>query len=466
MMDVTNHARPPTARSEALFQELKARNESETSRLFAGLMLCQWGFAVALAAVVSPFAWEGKTQTIHVHVPAAFVLGGLLSLFPLFLIWRAPAAPLTRYVVAVAQMLWSALLIHLSGGRIETHFHVFGSLAFLAFYRDWRILVPATVVVAGDHLLRGVLWPESVYGVPNPEWWRFLEHACWVAFEDVVLVLACLRGTAELRAVADRQAEAEARAEELRSAMSELESSHEALTRAEKLAAVGQLAASVGHELRNPLGAVRNGLSYVSRKVLDPKATPEALAQDKRVPHFFKLMEQELNVCARIIDDLLDFARARPPERRPCPVHPVVSEAISLVPGRSNVQVENHVPETLPVPNLDKDQFRQVVANLIQNATESIGPDSSGQVKVQAKGGGQEPWHITVSDNGAGIPREMTEKIFQPLFTTKTKGTGLGLAIVSDLVKAHNGTIAVQSELGQGTTFTITFPTEAGGRAP
>src|SRR5258708_39223851 len=156
--------------------------------------------------------------------------------------------------MAVAQMLWSALLIHLSGGRIETHFHVFGSLAFLAFYRDWRVLVPATLVVVADALVRGVLWPESAYGIANPEWGRFLEHAFWVAFEDVVLVFACLNGVAEIRAVAERQAEFEAlsiadrnKGQVLRVAVEELREEQEARVRAEKLAAVGQLAAIVGH---------------------------------------------------------------------------------------------------------------------------------------------------------------------------------------------------------------------------
>ena len=89
-------------------------------------------------------------------------------------------------------MLMGALLIHLTGGRIETHFHVFGSLAFLAFYRDWRVLIPATIVVALDHMLRGFFWPQSVYGVLVASQWRWLEHAAWVVFEDVFLVVSCL----------------------------------------------------------------------------------------------------------------------------------------------------------------------------------------------------------------------------------------------------------------------------------
>jgi len=76
----------------------------------------------------------------------------------------------------------------LSGGRIETHFHVFGSLAFLAFYRDWRVLVPATIVVAADHALRGIFYPQSVFGILTASPWRWVEHACWVIFEDVILV--------------------------------------------------------------------------------------------------------------------------------------------------------------------------------------------------------------------------------------------------------------------------------------
>ena len=131
---------------------------------------------------------------------------------------------LTRHVVAASQMLFSALLIHLTGGRIETHFHVFGSLAFLAFYLDWTVLITATVVVAADHFLRGMFWPESVYGVANPEWWRFLEHAGWVAFEDVFLIWACILSQREIASSASRQAQFEqlSEMEQLKSAALEM----------------------------------------------------------------------------------------------------------------------------------------------------------------------------------------------------------------------------------------------------
>ena len=134
--------------ADRLYQAHRQNIYSRTDRVFAILMGAQWVFGIIAAVVISPRTWTGTTSHLHPHVWAAIFLGGSLSSLPIFLAVVKPGHVVTRYVISVSQMLWSALLIHLTGGRIETHFHVFGSLAFLAFYRDWRVLVPATVVVA------------------------------------------------------------------------------------------------------------------------------------------------------------------------------------------------------------------------------------------------------------------------------------------------------------------------------
>jgi PAS domain S-box-containing protein len=162
-----------------------------TDRMFAALMLIQWLAGIAVAVWISPKAWVGSTSHIHLHVWAAIFLGALITVLPTLLAMLRPGATSTRYVIAIAQMLMGALLIHLTGGRIETHFHIFGSLAFLAFYRDWKVLIPATLVVATDHFLRGVFWPQSVYGVLGPDGWRTFEHTGWVLFEVFFLIIAC-----------------------------------------------------------------------------------------------------------------------------------------------------------------------------------------------------------------------------------------------------------------------------------
>jgi two-component system, sensor histidine kinase and response regulator len=193
-------------RAADLFAHYREDIYRRTDRLFAGLMGLQWIAGIVFAVWVSPLAWSGATSRTHLHVWAAIVLGGIISLFPAVLALVRPGLPSTRYIIATAQMLMGALLIHLTGGRIETHFHVFGSLAFLAFYRDWRVLVPATIVVALDHFLRGVFWPQSVYGVLVASQWRWVEHAAWVFFEDIFLVVSCLRSEAEMRQRAERTA--------------------------------------------------------------------------------------------------------------------------------------------------------------------------------------------------------------------------------------------------------------------
>ena len=193
--------------ADTLYQRHVRTILEQTDRLFAGLMVVQWIAAIAAAYWIAPRTWTGTFSQTHLHVWAALYLGGAITVFPVALALLRPGETLTRHVVAVAQMLMSSLLIHLTGGRIETHFHVFGSLAFLSFYRDWRVLIPATVVVAVDHYLRGVFWPQSVFGVLTASHWRWLEHAGWVVFEDVFLIGSCLRAHREMHSIAERTAD-------------------------------------------------------------------------------------------------------------------------------------------------------------------------------------------------------------------------------------------------------------------
>src|SRR3989440_7563410 len=193
-------------RAEELFARQQHEIYCNTDQLFARLMICQWFAAIVMAVLISPYTWAGQSSAIHIHVWAAVFLGGAISIFPIWLTRAWPGAAITRYVIAVAQMLMSALLISITGGRIETHFHVFGSLVILSFYRDWRVLIPATIVVGLDHFIRGVYWPYSVYGVLTASPWRSIEHAAWVVFEDVFLVISCLRSIREMRSIANRTA--------------------------------------------------------------------------------------------------------------------------------------------------------------------------------------------------------------------------------------------------------------------
>ncbi|RMF53688.1 MAG: methyl-accepting chemotaxis protein [Bacteroidetes bacterium] len=180
-----------------------------TDRLFGVLMLLQWVAGIVLAVVVSPKTWAGAISSTHIHVYTAVLLGGLLSLVPAYLAFRHPGAAYTRHAIAIGQMLTSGLLIHLTGGRIETHFHIFASLGILAFYHDWKVLATATLVTALDHAIRAIFWPQSIFGVLTASPWRVVEHAWWVIFSIGFLIKASFDANREKRHFAHHQVEME-----------------------------------------------------------------------------------------------------------------------------------------------------------------------------------------------------------------------------------------------------------------
>ena len=196
-------------RADELLQEQKAAVYKRTDRLFASLLIIEWLAGILVALVVSPLAWAGRLSTTHIHVWTALFLGAAIIGPAVYLALRKPGATITRHAVAIAQMLWASLLIHLTGGTIEAHFHIFGSLAFLAFYRDWRVLVSASLIAVIDHVVRGYFFPLSIYGVTAIEPWRWVEHIGWVVFEDTFLIKGCQDNVREMAEIAVRQAEVE-----------------------------------------------------------------------------------------------------------------------------------------------------------------------------------------------------------------------------------------------------------------
>ncbi|WP_372367666.1 response regulator [Candidatus Uabimicrobium sp. HlEnr_7] len=196
----------PEVYASLIYKRSCLENYKLVDKMFAYLMIFQFLFCVFLAIFISPQTWIGNESTFHIHLWSAIFFGGIFTIFPVFLSVYKPGSIITRHVIGISQVLMSALLIHITGGRIETHFHIFGSLAFLAFYRDWKVLISASVVVAVDHFVRGIYFPQSVFGIITVSNWRWLEHAGWVVFEDLFLLYSCIRSQREMRNIAEKQA--------------------------------------------------------------------------------------------------------------------------------------------------------------------------------------------------------------------------------------------------------------------
>ncbi len=440
-----------------------------TDRLFGVLMLIQWVAAIGVALWISPRTWAGQYSQVHIHVWSAVFLGGAITLFPVVLAWLRSGETCTRYVIAVSQMLMSALLIHLTGGRIETHFHIFVSIAFLAFYRDWKVLIPATLVIAVDHYFRGVYYPQSVFGVVLASPWRWMEHVGWMVFEDAVLLQACLQGVREMKDIARQRAELEVNQhrieQKVRQRTAELEASKEELHDAKDKAEASSQSkstflATMSHEIRTPL----NGILGMTELVLGTKLTSE---QQENLD-LVKLSAESL---LTVINDILDFSKIEAGklefESLPFDLRENLGEMMKVLGFRAyqkGVELIYEVPPDVPESVLgDPGRLRQILVNLIGNAIKfTERGEIFASVVVKSRDADRVCLHFSVRDTGVGIRAEKQAGIFDAFsqadgsMARKYGGTGLGLSICARLVRMMGGRIWVESRLGEGSTFHFT----------
>lgn len=234
----------------------------------------------------------------------------------------------------------------------------------------------------------------------------------------------------------------------------QLQEAQERLLQAERLATIGQLGASVSHELRNPLSIIKNSAYYLTMKLG---------SADEKVKKHLKIIDTEIARASKIINDLLSFAQDTKLALQVCHVNTVVQDALSRALVPDTVAVITRLGQDLPPLVADPSQIEQVFINLITNAVQAMTSLNSGargkagrlEISTWAENG----FIVTeFKDNGCGIPKENLGKIFEPLFTTKTKGIGLGLAVSKRIIEAHEGRIEVESELGKGSTFKVKLP--------
>ena len=239
------------------------------------------------------------------------------------------------------------------------------------------------------------------------------------------------------------------RTAQLSESLRELDAAQERLVAQERLAAIGQLASAVGHELRNPLGVLSNVVYLLATKLG---------REDPWLDRQLRTAEREVGAATLIVADLLEFARPREPIFVGIELPALVDEVLSVAPPPDGIQVARRWPVDLPVLRGDRDQLRQVLLNLVTNAYDSMA--DGGLLALDAEQHGDAVL-LTVGDTGTGIEPETRARLFEPFFTTKAKGIGLGLAVSHRIIEAHGGTIDVRSQPGSGTSFRLTLPVTA-----
>ncbi len=558
-------------RADALLNEQRLHVFVRTDRLFAALLIAEWIAGICLSLIISPSTWDGTVSKLHPHVLMAVLGGGALAAFPFALVMLKPGSALTRHVVAISQMLFSALFIDITGGRIETHFHIFGSLAFLAFYRDWRVLVSASTVVAIYHLLGGFLWPQAIFGVSYASPYRALEHIAWVIFEDIFLFTGIAQNEVEMAGMAMQSARILQTNENIECLVDEkTKKLHATELESKRLATIVEqnedailsigtdgriqswnrgaekiswyksedvvdllydpaLPLAVKKQYRKLLKMAKKGQpvealeSIIYRKdgtlvptemtmspIRDENGKVEAFSMivrditqkkiaDKRITEFYSVISHELRTpltsirgalgliadgvieqgsneateligiaqksttrLIRLINDMLDLRKIEAGKfdlnlAIVC-VKDLTDSAVADMRGfaeEKKVRLSAVIDEQCFV-EVDQDRLTQVLSNLISNAIKYAPENSVVEVKAQKT---DNLVRFSVTDTGAGIPKQEQHKLFgkfQQIDSSNTRakeGSGLGLAISKAIVEEHGGKLQFCSEPDVKTVF-------------
>ncbi len=234
----------------------------------------------------------------------------------------------------------------------------------------------------------------------------------------------------------------------------ELKSAQDELIKKERLAAIGQMASVVGHEIRNPLAVINNSIYFIKTKVNAAAAATTVPIEPKIIKHI-AIIESEIRQANGIIDEILGFARTRELNPKLTHLNSYIDDLTMSFPFPPHIELVKQLAPENPTVNIDTDEMTQAVRNLIKNGIEVM--PERGKICVRTEIAG-DMVRIDVEDAGHGIPKETLEKIFAPFFTTKARGTGLGLAVVKKIVDRHKGRVEVSSVVGKGTCFKLFIP--------
>ena len=402
----------------AVEQPLERLNVPERARIFGN------GKGNRILGMITPIYNEPSCSIAGCHNPGKHVLGVLdigLSLAQV----DTNIAVMTRKIAIFA------------GATILL------TLGTLSVFLQWRVVRPVSDLLRGtERVAQG----DLAYEIP-------------VRAEDEIgsLTISFNEMTGALqKAKLELDSLVETLEEQVEERTKALKEAQDQLIQTEKLASLGKLAASIAHEINNPLAGILTYAKLLTRRLKTSPSDPKTLDQ---IAKSLPMIERETERCSSIVRNLLDFARQREPTLEEVDVNTVIEEAISLLAHQmvmKGIKVEKHL-ENMPATWADHGQLRQVFVNIVMNACEAMSEGMTLSLNSRFLPD-ERMLKVEVCDMGVGISAEHLLKVFDPFFTTKEKGTGLGLSVVYGIVHRHGGRIDIKSQVGKGTSVVVYLP--------
>lgn len=353
-----------------------------------------------------------------------------------------------QFPLLVADMMLITGIIYMYGGMSNEYYLLYYLPILQASVRlNFRDAIASALLSSGLYGLVGLSsGPDTL--VPTTAQLRAGTFAASAVFMAAFFALLSREARAHIKRSEQMTRLAAALSEknrELEEKTRELAAAQESLLASERLAAIGGLAGSVGHELRNPLGVIRNAAYYLRSQLQEP---------DAEISEMLELMDREVETCDRTIAALLDFARPEEATPEAIDVNDLVRELVNGIEPPEAARVDLRLDENLPAARADRHHLERVFKNIISNAFQAMTAGGSLTVTT-GLGEADDTIYVEWCDTGPGISETDLDRIFDPLFTTKAKGIGLGLVVCKRLVERQGGRLEVRSEVGKGASFVV-----------
>ena len=418
------------------------------------------GFSIPLFA---GFLTEGLAPQLQIKIPELSVtFTALLGVFVGYAIWKYELFTLSSATAAeniVAIMPDSLILTDLEGKMLVVN----QSLVNLLEYKEAELVGESADTLFVEERFRSEmlkkLLTDGVLRDYETKWKTKAGEEIQVSFSGCVArnkegqnvgIVGVVHNITERKRMENELKRYSEHLEELvEERTKELKETQEQVLRSERLAAIGEVAGMVGHDLRNPLTGIKTAAYYLKKK--------QGSRMDASEKEMLELIDNAVDNANRIINDLLDYSREIRLELAECSPKSLLNDTLSLIQVPNRIKILDYTLNE-PVIRADTSKMERVFVNLIKNAIDAMPEKGTLEIRSSRKAKTVE---FVFTDTGTGISEQIMAKIFTPLFTTKAQGMGFGLAICKRVVEAHGGKITVESVVGKGTTFTITLPIEA-----